>query len=208
MFRPDDEDKPFIARWNMLARIILVETSVKMVARAAMDYADFEDGSSCYPSNERIARETGYNERTVRTAWAAMRGMGMAVRVSHGSAYARMADEYQLQIPNHWESLPVLGPHGRKFTCIGCGKVFNPKGNCAVLKGDDIRYNVAELSFCAPPRAKKGRDEANCLTEWNIREVKKGEKRFHDRGQRGVGLLPGGSVRRLVTAGSEIRYRK
>lgn len=182
MFRPDDESKPFIARWNMLARILLVETSVKMVARSAMDYADFEDGSSCYPSNERIARETGYNERTVRTAWAALRALRMAVRVSHGSAYARMADEYQLQIPDDWASFPILGPHGRKFTCVGCGKVFNPKSNCSVYKDDVIKYNVAELTFCAPPRSKKGRDAPDCLTEWNLRQVKSGEKRFHDRG--------------------------
>jgi hypothetical protein len=178
MFRPDDEDRPFIARWNMLARILLVESSVKLVARAAMDYADFDDGSSCHPSNERIARETGYNEKTVRLAWSAMRGMGMAVRVSRGVSYLRMADEYQLQIPDDWATLPILGPHARKFTCVYCRKVFNPKANCTVSKDDEVRFNVAELSFCAPPRKKVGRAEPYCLDEWNDAEIRAGRRPF------------------------------
>jgi hypothetical protein len=182
MFAPDDEDKPFIARWNRLVRILLVESSVKHVARSAMDYADFDDGSSCHPSNERIERETGYGDKTVRLAWSAMRGMKMAVRVGRGVSYMRLADEYQLEIPNDWNTLPILGPHGRKFNCLHCGKVFNPKGNCTVYKNDEVRYNVGELVFCAPPRKRKGRDEPDCQTEWNRAQKAIGAKPFHQLG--------------------------
>ncbi|HWB34888.1 MAG TPA: hypothetical protein VHA75_02580 [Rugosimonospora sp.] len=179
MFAPDDEGKPFIARWNMLVRILLVESSVKHVARAAMDYADFDDGSSCHPSNERLARETGLNERTVRFAWAAMRGMGMAERVAHGVAYQRLADEYQLTVPDSWRGLPTLGPFGQKFTCLGCGKRFNPQGNCAVSeypddKPDTIRFNLARMCFCPAPRKTNGRDGTSCQTVWNQRQAASG----------------------------------
>lgn len=183
MFAPDDEDKPFIARWNMLVRILLVESSIKHIARAAMDYADFDDGSSCHPSNERLARETGYNEKTVRTAWAAMRAMGIAERVGNGVSYLRLADEYHLQIPTRWKSMPILGPHARKFTCPACGKVFNPNGNCTLYPNDEIRYNVSELTFCPAPRQRKGRDEPACLSVWNARQKKLGGQSFHDSGQ-------------------------
>jgi hypothetical protein len=183
MFAPDDEDKPFIARWNMLVRILLVESSVKHIARAAMDYADFGDGSSCHPSNERLARETGYGDKTVRLAWSAMRGMGMAVRVSRGVSYQRIADEYELQIPDNWRTMPILGPHGRKFTCPACGKLFNPKGNCTVYKDDEVRFDVAELTFCAPPRKTAGRAEPSCLAVWNKRQAASGSQPFHKTGQ-------------------------
>ncbi len=163
----------------MMVRILLVESSVKHIARSAMDYADFEDGSSCHPSNERIARETGYTDKTIRLAWSAMRGMGMALRVARGVSYQRIADEYQLQIPDDWRTLPILGPHGRKFTCQACGKLFNPKANCSVYKNDEVRYNVAELSFCAPPRAKRGRAERSCLDEFNDRQLRSKAKPFH-----------------------------
>jgi hypothetical protein len=190
MFRPDEEDKPFIARWNMLARILLVETSVKMVARAAMDYADFDDGSSCRPSAERLARETGYHEKTVRFAWSAMRGMGMAIRVAHGTSYRRQADEYELRIPDHWYGLPVLGPNGRKFTCLGCGKLFNPVGNCSVNElptdkpGDDVvRFDLVKLVFCPAPRKVKGRAEDSCVMLWNKRRTAAGKPLWNKMGQ-------------------------
>lgn len=190
MIRPDDEDKPFIARWNTLARILLIESSVKHIARAAMDYADFADGTSCRPSNERLGRETGYNERTVRTAWAVMRGMGLAIRVAHGTSYLRQADEYELQIPEHWDSLPVLGPHGRKFTCLGCGKLFNPQGNCSVNEhkddkpGDDnVRFDLGKLCFCPAPRKSKGRDDDACIAVWNQRQTRAGSQPWNKLGQ-------------------------
>lgn len=152
--RPDD-DRLFTARWNTLARILLVDPSVKHIARAAADYADFGDGTSCRPSNERLARETGYSERTVRTAWGFMRGVGMAIRVVRGTSYLRQADEYELHIPAWWENLPVLGPRGGKFTCPACKKMFNPVGNCDVTstpKGDEVTYQLEFMTFCPTPK--------------------------------------------------------
>lgn len=182
MFRPDDEDKPFIARWNLFARILLVDTSIKLVARAAMDYADFDDGSSCHPSNERLARETGLNERTVRNAWAVMRGINMACRVGLANPHRRLADEYELQIPPNWERMPVLGPHGQKFTCPGCGKLFNPQGVCEVEPDGTVGYLLWKSTFCPAPRANKGRDGVSCLKVWNERRQKQGRKIWRDLG--------------------------
>lgn len=171
---PDDEEKPFIVRWNVLTRILLVESSVKLVARSAMDFAGFEDGSSCYPSNERICRETGYSDKTVRTAWAVLRGLGMAVRVAHGVAHRRLADEYQLTIPDGWRDLPVLGPHCGKFRCFYCGKPFNPQGNSHVnarpedKPGDDsVSFDLRPMCFCPAPR-KAGRSlPLSCPDLWD-----------------------------------------
>ncbi|WP_329518641.1 helix-turn-helix domain-containing protein [Spirillospora sp. NBC_01491] len=170
---PDDEDRPFVSQWNTLVRILLVESSVKHIARAAMDYANYHDGASCHPSNERLARETGYNERTVRDAWAVMRGLGMAQRVAFGVPHKGIADEYELMIPPGWKELPILGPRGRKFTCLYCAKLFNPQGNSSVNSGkddkpgsDSIRFDVRKLCFCPTPRKTKGRDAPDCFVEW------------------------------------------
>ncbi|MEV2239586.1 helix-turn-helix domain-containing protein [Micromonospora sp. NPDC049891] len=182
---PDDEDKPFIARWNVLVRILLVESSVKAVARSAMDFADFDDGSSCHPSNERIERETGLSERTVRTAWQVLRGLGMAERVGYGSPHRKLADEYQLVIPEWWQSLPIYGPHVRKFTCLYCQKLITPQGNCAVkVDGDKekIAFQLRRMVFCPAPRATKGRDALDCLTEWNESQRHDGERTWNQLG--------------------------
>lgn len=167
MIRPDDEDKPFVARWNSLIRSLLVESSVKLVARTAMDYADLYDGTGCHPSNERLARETGYSERTVRTAWGTLRGLDLADRVSRGVAHKREADEYDLIIPDGWVNLPLLGPRSRKFTCLNCGKVFIPQGNSELHKDGGVRFNVRLFVFCPPPRATKGREEEHCFKVWD-----------------------------------------
>lgn len=185
MFAPDDEDKPFIARWNVLTRILLVETSVKLVARSAMDFADFGDGSSCHPSNERIERETGLSERTIRTAWQVLRGLGMAERVAFGSAHRKLADEYQLQIPANWQNLPIYGPYVRKFNCLYCQKLITPQGNCIVEveRGQEqVRWKVQRFVFCPPPRATKGRDTVNCFAEWSEHQVLAGAPRWTELG--------------------------
>ncbi|GGM27779.1 hypothetical protein GCM10011608_10730 [Micromonospora sonchi] len=182
---PDDEDKPFIARWNVLVRILLVESSVKAVARSAMDFADFDDGSSCHPSNERIERETGLSERTVRTAWQVLRGLGMAERVGFGSPHRKLADEYQLVIPPWWQNLPIYGPHVRKFTCLYCQKLITPQGNCTVKVDGDrqkVSFEVHRMAFCPTPRATKGRVALDCLTEWNESQRQRGDPVWHEFG--------------------------
>ncbi len=184
LFPPDDPDKPFIARWNMLTRILLVETSVKYVARAAMDFADFGDGTSCFPSNDRIGRETGLSARTVQDAWAVMRGLRMAVRVARGVPHRRLADEYQLEIPDGWRNLPVLGPHARDFNCLRCGKLFTPHAHSILPKGEDrddpgVKFQVAKMVFCPEPRRTRGRDATSCQDGWNREQVAAGGQPWH-----------------------------
>ncbi|MEU3452266.1 hypothetical protein ABZ671_01285 [Micromonospora sp. NPDC006766] len=180
--RPDDPDKPFIVRWNTLARILLVETSIKYVARAAMDFADYETGANCYPSSERLARETGYSVVTVNNAWKVLRTLGMAHRVAHGVPHQRLADEYQLLIPDTWYALPILGPHGRKFTCAGCGKVFNPQSTTEFDDKDRLNFVLTGVCFCAPPRAKKGRAGLSCRDRFDQREEAAGRRVWADLG--------------------------
>jgi hypothetical protein len=189
VIRPDDDDKPFVARWNSLIRILLVESSVKLVARAAMDYADLFDGTSCHPSNERLARETGYSERTVRTAWAVIRGLSLAERVSNAVAHARQADEYELAIPGNWTNLPILGPRSQKFTCLGCDKLVNPQGNCTLTDDGRVTFNVRQFVFCPAPRKAKGREEPWCYDVWNLRMAETGQAPWNKRDNEDVWKL-------------------
>ena len=175
MIRPDDDDSPFVARWNSLVRVLLVESSVKLVARTAGDYANFVDGSSCFPSNERLARDTGYSKRTVVTAWGTLRGLKMAQRVGRGVPHERIADEYELVIPDAWTALPILGPSGRPFTCLYCGKKFNPAGNSTLNAHDRVTFDVIAFCFCPKPRGKSGRDEEWCFPLWDAEQKRAGE---------------------------------
>ncbi len=189
--RPDDEDKPFFVRWNVLTRVLLVEPSVKLVARVAMDYADNDDGSSCFPSIERMVRETGLSDRTVRNGWAVLRGIDMAVRVGRGNSFRGASDEYRLQIPDSWIGLPTYGPHGQKFTCIGCGNKFTPDAHNVLQDrlrsktmpdgkprkkvGDAVGWHLGKFVFCSFPNgAKKGNEV--CLQAWNAKRRAEGEK--------------------------------
>ncbi|REF00359.1 hypothetical protein [Thermomonospora umbrina] len=175
--RPDDEDPdiPFSRRWNVLVNALLVESSVKLVARVAMDYANYYDrdngrvaGGNVYPGNELLARETGLSERSVRTAWAVLRGLDMAERTSTASydpkTRKRTADEYQLMIPEGWEHLPILGPNSGRFRCVHCECLFNPQGNSSVDSKGRVSFQVHRLCFCPPPRD-KGKGEG-CFSLW------------------------------------------
>lgn len=190
MIRPDDETKPFVGRWNSLVRILIADSSVKHVARAAMDYADLYDGTSCHPSNERLARETGYSERTVRNAWAVLRGLRMAVRVGRGSPQTRKADEYELVIPDNWENLPILGPSSGRFYCLHCGKVFNPTAAATALKGGSVSFDIRPIVFCPEPRKTKGRDVHWCFDEWEKERLNAGEPSWWSMGQDRWALVP------------------
>lgn len=183
MLPPDDDTQPFITRWNTLVRILLVESSVKHIARAAMDFANLDDGASCFPSNERIARETGYSEKTVRFAWSVMRGLGMAERVAGAVPWRGLPDEYRLTIPANWRALPVLGPRASKFACLACGKPFNPQGNCTVngdpcdeAGSDMVRFDLGRMVFCPAPRESKGRIGVDCRAAWSRWRVNAGGK--------------------------------
>ena len=175
MIRPDDEDRLFVARWSSLVSALLIEPSVKLVAMQAAQYG-IADGEDIYPGNERLARQTGLTEKTVREAWHFLRGTGMAIRDAR-SAWTgdrRTADLYELVIPEHWEGFALLGPHSRRFTCQHCRKLFNPPP-CSVFATDkkghpvvdrqtgnrQVRWRVSQGVFCPPPRKGPG-----CFADW------------------------------------------
>lgn len=174
MIHPDDESKPLVSRWTSLVRILLVESSVKLVARNAFDFADFYDtergeaGSNTYPGNELLARETGLSERTVRTAWATVRGLGLAERTEM-AAYdpltkRRTADAYRLAIPEDWKRFPVLGPSRAKFRCLYCGHLMNPRANSKINAKGEVTFRVAHFCFCPEPRDLAKRP--GCFKRW------------------------------------------
>ena len=176
---PDDADKPFAARWNALVSALLVDPSIKLIARQVCDYG-FMDGEDIFPGNQRLARQTGYDERTVREAWHFLRAASMAIRVesSAWTGSKRTADRYELVIPGHWRNFPILGPHAGRFTCQHCGKLFNP-APCNVWREEpksgskrpvpvvdrggvrDLRWAVWKTVFCPAPRSGNG-----CKYHW------------------------------------------
>lgn len=175
--RPDDDDPeiPFSRKWNVLINALLVDSNVKLVARVAVDYANYYDrengrvaGGNTYPGNERLARETGLSERSVRTAWAILRGLNLAERTKSAGydpkTKKRTADEYQLTIPAGWEHLPVLGPNSGKFRCLHCQCLMTPVANSSVDSKGSVTFQVRRFCFCPPPRDKdKG---SGCYLLW------------------------------------------
>lgn len=175
---PDDEDKPFVARWNALVTAMLVEPSIKLVARQACDYG-IMDGDGIFPGNERLARQTGLTERTVREAWHFLRATGMASRDGRSAwtGSQRTADSYSLEIPADWRHYPVLGPHSARFTCQHCGKLFNAQPCNVWLMRDgpgdrrvpvtdadgvrEVRWRLWKAVFCPVPRS-----GASCMQAW------------------------------------------
>ncbi len=195
MFRPDDEDKPFIRRWNQLTRILLAEPYVKLVARTAMDFADFEDGDNCFPSIERMVRETGLSDRSVRNGWAVLRGIDMAVQLRSSNSFHGAATVYQLQIPDHWWGLPIYGPHARKFTCLGCGKLFTPDAHSVLTDrtpdktmphgkprkkaGDSVGWVLGRFVFCSWPSDSGRTGSYACRDLWNARQREENGKTWN-----------------------------
>jgi hypothetical protein len=177
---PDDEVKPdgkpvlFVSRWNALVGALLVEPSIKLVALQAAQYG-IAAGDDIYPGNERLARQTGLSEKTVREAWHFLRATGMAYRNAHSAwtGERRTADLYELAIPEHWKAFAVLGPHSGKFTCQQCGKKFNPQP-CNVFRTErdrpvinpetgnrEVRWRLQHATFCPTPRGERG-----CVSDW------------------------------------------
>jgi hypothetical protein len=191
----DGDPVLFVRRWNVLVAALLVEPSVKLVAYQAGQYG-LADGLEIFPGNERLSRETGLCEKTVREAWHYLRGLKMAVRDSRSKYNGRFrtADEYQLAIPEHWDGYAILGPSSRRFTCQYCGSLFNPPA-CAgfltdakgayVLDRDgnrDVRWYLHKAAFCPAPRPPRklpnGRRPARqrtCFERWRAEGGKWGD---------------------------------
>lgn len=186
MVHPDDATKPFAARFNALLTALIIEPSVKLVGRQVADYG-FMDGEAIYPGNQRLARETGLGEKTIREAFHFLRANGMAHRDARSAwtGTRRTADTYALDIPADWMLMPVLGPHHARFTCQGCGQLFNPQP-CNVFLAErhpgrkgfapvtdpqtgfrEVRWALWKAVFCPPPRKQKGKPlPAGCRQQW------------------------------------------
>lgn len=178
---PGDTTAAFPQRWSALLRLLLVESSVKLIARTAMDHADQADGSGCRVSNDQLARETSYSERTVRTAWGVLRGLGLAERVASAGYDAvnerHVSDEYRLTIPDGWHRLPLLGASSAKFWCLWCHRRFNPQANCGLLPDGRVTFEVHRFCFCAGrvPGAK-----LSCFDSWQQAESQNNSRPWDD----------------------------
>jgi len=161
-YAKDGTEILLVRRWNTLVSALIVEPSVKLVARTVIDYG-LADGAEVYPGNQRLARQTGYTKETVRQAWAILRALGMAERVipSYYDGKRRMSDEYQLAIPPHWRALPVYGPNLERFHCQHCGKVYNPQAGTHLRADGTVGWYLAKMVFCPPPRRAPG-----CFQLW------------------------------------------
>lgn len=173
---------PFHARFRTFIRVLLVNPSIKGVARAAADHADFDDGTGVYPGCERLARVTGYSTKTVEMAWDAMRRLDIADRVRRGNHLK--ADEYDLAIPRNWIHLPMLGPNEGRFHCTNCDHAFNPDASALVLRDDGTcGWAVKRLVFCpTPKRRKEGPVPESCFTKWQRKRRRNGSRLWDDLG--------------------------
>jgi hypothetical protein len=95
-----DKERPFRYEWEGILRRLALPPSVKLVACLCAQYGDL-DGRDIRPGVDRLALETTYSERAVRTALAALREVGLLVRVRAGSSQGRrgLADVYHLSDP-------------------------------------------------------------------------------------------------------------
>jgi hypothetical protein len=163
----DDGERPFIARWNLLTRILLVDTSVKAVAYTAGTYADIYDGSRCRPGNSRVCRNIGASDNTVRKAWKTLSALGMAecVEPSHWNGRFRTADVYHLHIPGDWRGFATLGPREGRFRCLHCReRLFDPPPIAVLERNGEVKWNLARATFC----------RTTCRAAWHRREITEG----------------------------------
>jgi len=182
-FLPNGNPAPFIARWDTLVNALIVEPSVKLVARTAAGYGIY-DGTGIYPGNERLARQTSLSTECIRSAWKVLRAADMAVRDcrSQWNGDYRTADMYTLEIPGDWRNLPVLGPSFGKFTCQQCGKVFNPQPGTVLRPDGTVGFRLPRMVFCPAPRTPRLRPNgtrpkrpASCFALWQKERRGKGD---------------------------------
>lgn len=169
-----EDDRVFIARWNTLISALIVEPSVKLVARTAAEYG-ITNGEDIYPGNQRLARQTGYDPETIRQAWKVLRGTGLAIRDlrSQWDGKHRTSDLYALEIPADWRNLPIYGPHFKRFTCQHCGKLFNPRPGTVAHKDGTLGWFLVRMVFCPDPGTPRKRKNGTrppqppgCLSLW------------------------------------------
>lgn len=59
------------------------------IAQARVRYADYATGRNCRPSNKRLAKDTGYDVRTVKRANTVLRLLGVATEILRGRQRTR-----------------------------------------------------------------------------------------------------------------------
>lgn len=180
---------PFVARWSTLISALIVEPSVKLVALTAANYRIY-DGAGIRPSQQRVARQTSYDDETVRKAWAVMRALGLAERdtPSYYDGRKRTTDEYTLTIPDDWRSLPHYGPGMKRFHCQHCGKAFNPRPNTHLRQDGTVGWYLTEMAFCRKPGAPRPRRDGTtarkapawCFRLWERDRARRGLPSWDD----------------------------
>lgn len=81
--RYDTDARPHMGA-NQLSR-----TALLRIAEARAHYADHRTGRSCRPSNQRLAKDTGYDTRTIKRANTVLRLLGVATEVLRGRQRTR-----------------------------------------------------------------------------------------------------------------------
>ncbi|MEV5819334.1 hypothetical protein AB0L22_09175 [Micromonospora haikouensis] len=120
--------------WERIFRRIVVPSSLRAVKGVGMMLASFAnaDGTSVFPGEEGLAGFCQSGKSTVGPALRWMREQYLIHRRSHQVTRGgrRLADEYQLCMPNDWESRFVLLPsngHDVDLVIPRPARVNNPK---------------------------------------------------------------------------------
>lgn len=98
--------------WERLVREIGMPPMTKLVALTLATYAN-GDGTRAHPGETKLAAAVGIKERAVRNHIAILRDLGLIKRVSRGGSRLRLADVYELHVPD--DLLDRLDRHGWKL---------------------------------------------------------------------------------------------
>lgn len=85
--------------WEQLLRDIRLPPGAKYTGAILATYAN-ADGSRAHPGEDLLADVLGWKQRAVRSHLALLRRLGLIHRISHGGSKRRLADVYQLTMPD------------------------------------------------------------------------------------------------------------
>lgn len=94
--------------WQRTWRYVIVQPSVKNVGFAVATFAN-KDGTRIFPGVRRLMTISGYSNKAVVDALAALRWLGFIYRVSCGvrNPTGGVADTYQLCLPRDMSRVPM-----------------------------------------------------------------------------------------------------
>lgn len=123
--------------WERTVRRVRMNPSTKLVALALASYAN-RDGTSAYPGAAKLAAVTGLTERTVRTALASLRDLGLLHRVREGrrAGRAALADEHDLTRPVDLIDRVHMLDVAESPETISCDRGCQHKGSPVLSSGD------------------------------------------------------------------------